>query len=234
VAATTELPGWLLISGLVINAFIVIWLFSLIRNNRAIRSAIAERELEIADTRAKLEKISSEDLLTGLANRQTLDQRLVTECRRAQREFSPLTLAIIDLDHFKGFNDRYGYEEGDRCLQQVATLLKSRVSRPGDLVARLESNRFALLLPSTNEHSRHFADGLRQAIEALEIPYEGSDSGFVTASLGIVTLQPSVELTPDHALNQVQYRLDQAKTAGGNRTEYFAERSDEPPVTLSY
>ncbi len=233
-AGTTELPGWLLLSGLAINALIVIYLIVLIRHNRVIKATIVERETEVADARAMLQKVSSEDALTGLANRQTLDQRLVVECRRAQREFSPLTLAIIDLDGLKGYNDSFDYESGDRCLQQIAALLKEKVSRPGDLVARLGGNQFVLLLPSTNEHSRLFADSLRQAIEALAISYPLAEAGVMTVSLGIVTLQPSTELTPDRTLEIALQQLQRAKSAGGNRAEYFAERSDEPPVTLSY
>nr|WP_169828922.1 GGDEF domain-containing protein [Marinobacterium jannaschii] len=233
-AGTTELPGWLLVSGLTINVLIVIYLIVLLRHNRVISALIKQRESEIADARAMLEKVSSEDKLTGLANRTTLEQRLQVECRRAQREFSPLTLAVIDLDNLKGYNDRFGYEAGDECLQQVAALLKQKVSRPGDLVARLASDQFALLLPSTNEHSRHFADGLRQAIEALAITHADAPSGVMTSSLGIVTLQPSADLLPERALDMALQQLQRAKSLGGNRAEYFAERSDEPPVTLSY
>ena len=184
----------------------------------------AYRELEelgrqLAEKNAMLEKLSSLDGLTGIANRRRFDEALDQEWRRGRREQHALSLILIDVDYFKRYNDRYGHLRGDDCLRQVATGLAEVVHRPGDLVARYGGEEFVVLLPHTEEAgAATVAEALRAKIEGLAIPHALSETAqVVTISLGSATMRPSGDAGAEAVIAAADLALYAAKTGGRNR-----------------
>jgi diguanylate cyclase (GGDEF)-like protein len=151
--------------------------------------------IEIASQRKSLEKLTQQDPLTGVNNRRSFDKALNDETRRARRSHEPLSLIMVDVDHFKKFNDNYGHQKGDEALRLVATALAKEANRAGDLCARYGGEEFTILLPRTTIEAVQFiAENCRKAIVSLAIPHAHSESAeCVTASLGCATWQPSDE-----------------------------------------
>ena len=158
------------------------------------RRKAAEQQLEAAN--AELAHLASSDGLTGLANRRQFETVLDRECRRAAREAVPLSLLLLDVDAFKSYNDCYGHQAGDRCLQAVAASLGGLARRPADLAARYGGEELVLLLPGVPEAGAALvAERVRAAIEALSLRHEGNSraGGVVTVSVGSATIFPSYE-----------------------------------------
>jgi diguanylate cyclase (GGDEF)-like protein len=135
----------------------------------------------------ELRRIATIDAVTGIANRRRFDDKLEREWRRGRREGSSMALLMIDIDHFKLFNDRYGHPAGDACLRGVAQALACVSVRPADLVARYGGEEFAILLPQTAREGAEFvARSILGAIESIAIPHEASPTaGHVTVSIGV-------------------------------------------------
>ncbi|MDL5034106.1 diguanylate cyclase [Pelomonas sp. APW6] len=171
----------------------------------------------------ELRQMSMRDGLTGIANRRAFDERLAIEWRRSQRHGTPLSLLMLDIDHFKQFNDHYGHLEGDRCIKTVAQLLQGVASRGSDLVARYGGEEFALLLPDTEAPAaERLAQACLDAIEALAIPHAKSAAGpHVSLSLGCSTLQASEASTPEMLLSHADQALYRAKRGGRRRWTRF-------------
>ena len=129
------------------------------------------------------------DGLTGVANRRQFDERLNIEWARAQRHASALSLILVDVDHFKAYNDHYGHQAGDDALRRVAACLREQVRRGTDLVARYGGEEFACLLPDTGlEDAQRLAVQLLEAVRAMAIPHRhGGSGGVLTVSLGVAT-----------------------------------------------
>lgn len=171
---------------------------------------------------AELSVLASTDGLTGLANRRTFDKALEAEWHRAARHDTPLSLLLMDLDQFKRFNDHYGHQAGDQCLQTVARILSDTIKRPGDLVARYGGEEIAVLLPATDAAGACMvAESVRSAVEALAIPHSGNQPECVlTISIGMATLKPAFELlnaNPKMLVTLADQALYQAKLNGRNR-----------------
>ncbi len=174
------------------------------------------------------------DPLTGLVNRIHFDEALDVECRRAVREFSPLTMILLRIDGFKPYTDHYGIEAADILLQRVSETLKSSVGRPGDMIARLDDHLFGFILPSTNELVVQLAERCTLSIRELEIPNEGEvENGVVTLSIGVATLQPTRLLTADRLFDVANEQLLIAIDKGGDQYSAYAESGLEPSVTYS-
>lgn len=135
----------------------------------------------------ELRRVATEDALTGLANRRRFDERLAMEWSRARRCGDALALLMIDVDHFKQFNDSYGHPAGDACLHSVARALAACTARPADLAARYGGEEFALLLPQTaREGALHVAHNVLAAVTNLAIPHAASLAmGHVSVSIGV-------------------------------------------------
>jgi len=170
------------------------------------------------------------DGLTGVANRRHFDVHSVAETRRAARHTTPLAVLLIDADHFKMYNDRYGHIEGDHCLRAVAGCLTSFVRRPGDMVARFGGEEFAMLLPTTDlAGAEAVAEQLRTAVAALGIVHQDGPTGRVTVSIGVSATVPAPGAdTPDLLLRAADRALYEAKAAGRNTVRVALPTTEEP------
>ncbi len=183
--------------------------------------AVIETLRDMTDHRraqTALEKLASRDGLTGVANRRSFDEKLSNEWKRERRELRSLSLLMIDVDHFKLYNDRYGHQAGDRCLQQIAKVLEEEVYRPGDMVARYGGEEFAAILTATDaEGAGIVARRILERLSKLAIPHEHSQTGHVTLSIGIASSIPQPGGRYENLILSADNALYQAKHAGRNR-----------------
>ena len=167
-------------------------------------------------TERVLSELAATDALTGLANRRILDERLRLEWDRAQRSAEPLTLLMIDVDHFKAFNDRHGHHGGDEALRTVAQVIGTNIRRPADLAARYGGEEFAVVLPHTDARGAEvIAEHIRSSIEHL--PRVAGDERPITVSIGLSTWDKRSRLSLEALLLSADQALYEAKHTGRNR-----------------
>lgn len=176
-------------------------------------------ERKVAERTDELRRMSMKDGLTGIANRRSFDERLAGEWRRSMRAGKPLSLMMIDIDHFKLFNDHYGHVEGDRCIRAVAKALEHGVNRSTDLVARYGGEEFAAILPDTDaESALWLATSCVEAITRLAILHaQSSASDMVSISIGLCTVTVDGHLSPEKLVTWADQALYRAKRTGRNR-----------------
>jgi len=181
---------------------------------------------EMARNKAEteLEELSRTDGLTGIANRRYFDEVLSQELNRAMRYHSALSLIICDIDHFKNYNDTYGHQAGDVCLQKVSGAMSSAFSRAGELVARYGGEEFAIIVPKTGEADAvKMAEQMRNNVFNLHIAHEASSaSQYVTVSVGVATLVPNQNSTMSVLIELADNALYQAKEKGRNNVQVFS------------
>ena len=186
----------------------------------------AEQELQMAFR--MVEALASVDGLTGVANRRRFDEVLDMEWRRAHRDRTPCSLLLMDVDHFKNYNDIYGHISGDQCLRQAAETTAKVLHRPADLLARYGGEEFAVILPNTSRDGAiEVAEQIRIAVENLQIPNQGNPHGVITLSIGCATQVPQVGCDASGLLQAADNALYQAKSRGRNRVE-----ADQPVSLL--
>lgn len=167
-------------------------------------------------TERVLSELAATDALTGLANRRILDERLRLEWDRAQRSTEPLTVLMIDVDHFKAFNDRHGHHGGDEALRTVAQVIGTNIRRPADLAARYGGEEFAVVLPVTDAKGAWvIAEHIRSGIEHL--PRVAGDAQPITVSIGMSTWDKRSRLSLEALLLSADQALYEAKHTGRNR-----------------
>jgi len=172
--------------------------------------------IELKRQRDQLEQRALIDQLTGVANRRGFDETLERRWQAAVRERAPLLLILIDVDHFKQFNDHYGHGAGDDCLRRIGALLGAEFAQPGQLAARVGGEEFALLLPG-GEASMH-AQRLLHAVHALAIPHAHSQvASIVSVSAGAIETVPVSGESPRALLDLADQLLYRAKRDGRNR-----------------
>ncbi len=166
-----------------------------------------------------LERLALLDGLTGISNRRRFDQTLATEWRRAMRSGDSLGLLMVDVDHFKLYNDHYGHLAGDDCLRAVATCLETTLSRAGDLVARLGGEEFAAVLPRSDLKASQLAgQRLQKAFEKLALPHAASPvAPHITLSMGAAAMCPTNAMQPAALVDLADRALYHAKAGGRNR-----------------
>lgn len=163
----------------------------------------------------ELSRMAYSDPLTRLSNRRGFDERLKRECERACAGGHALSLLVLDLDHFKQFNDHYGHVAGDDCLRTLAARIEQLATEPGDFTARLGGEEFAVLLPELSaDGAVQIAQQVLDAFAALHVPHKGSPLGYVTASIGIAT--GGGEVTAETLYAQADRALYAAKHRGRN------------------
>jgi len=180
---------------------------------------LSERSRELEEANRRLELLSTVDSLTEAANRRQFDHVLDAEWRRCARTGLPLALLMLDIDHFKPFNDGYGHVTGDVCLKKVAGVVRKLVQRAGELVARYGGEEFAVLLPGSDApHARERAETIRLEVELLAIPHAYSKvAPVVTISAGVAAMIPIYGNTPGELISAADRALYHAKQAGRNR-----------------
>ncbi len=180
---------------------------------------IDKHKLERAN--AELSRQSTVDGLTGLANRRHFDERMAAEWRMAQREGKPLALVFLDVDHFKLYNDHYGHQAGDVCLQRVAQCMMASVHRAHDLCARYGGEEYMALLPDTTlADALVVAERIRSEVAALQLPHADSPTApYVTISLGVSAGLPAAYDGPQALIELADQALYRAKSGGRNRVE---------------
>jgi diguanylate cyclase (GGDEF)-like protein len=178
---------------------------------------VRKRTAELVAANQQLAELSVTDGLTGIANRRHFDNVLTQEWYRAQRAGTSLTLAMIDVDWFKNYNDHYGHLAGDDCLRSIAKALKAQASRAGDLVARYGGEEFVFLSASTQAAGAlQFADRLCSTLHAHALPHALSPLGFVTVSVGVAVAAPAIGESPAQLLKRADEALYRAKALGRN------------------
>jgi diguanylate cyclase (GGDEF)-like protein len=184
---------------------------------------LSDREQELRAANRHLEQLASLDALSGLANRRGFDTRLAADWRRSSALGRPIALLMIDVDHFKLFNDRYGHVEGDVCLHRVGKLLEA-FRGPDDLPARYGGEEFALLMPGADlEEALTVAERLRRAVEELFISHASSPIGQVTVSIGVSAMVPGVGMRPAQLIETADVGLYSAKRRGRNSVVAYGE-----------
>ena len=180
-------------------------------------SARKQMEQEVFDLNRKLEAWSNQDGLTGVANRRLFDQTMAAEWARGKRSGAPLSLLMLDVDHFKGYNDLYGHVKGDESLIRVAQAIVQSPMRSSDLFARYGGEEFALILPQTPaDAAQQVAEKCREAVAALNIPHAASPVGVITISVGVCTMVPGDESSFTTLVERADDKLYRAKRNGRN------------------
>jgi diguanylate cyclase (GGDEF)-like protein len=221
-------PHLILLSvGVVLSGLLLLTRQALLQRRRNLSTAaqrrelerqVAERTAELAAAMARLELLANEDPLTLLPNRRVFDESLSAAWSACARAGQPLSVALLDIDLFKAYNDHYGHPAGDACLQQVANILRRVVRRRTDLVARYGGEEFLLLLPQTDAAGAAlFAERVRAAIEEAALPHAASTvADCVTVSIGVVTAQPDAVSLPERLFFAADAALYEAKADGRN------------------
>jgi diguanylate cyclase (GGDEF)-like protein len=184
----------------------------------------AEHEIRLAHR--AVSDMALTDGLTSIGNRRRLDLALPLEIARAKRQGSSLALLMLDVDHFKRYNDRYGHAAGDECLRRVAAAMRGSLKRPADLAVRYGGEEFTALLPDTDPAGAcHVAQEILQAIRALNVEHRDHPLGQVTASVGVTLTTPAREhITPEGLIKAADALLYVAKHSGRNQAVYRAQR----------
>lgn len=189
--------------------------------NKELERRVCERTAELERANRKLKAISRLDPLTSVYNRRVFDEKLNEEWRRAERHQLPLSLLIVDVDHFKAYNDSYGHAAGDQCLKIIANTLAGLEKRAGALFARYGGEEFVLLLPGQAQGAaRYAANRAIEAIENLQLPRTDicqQGPPIVTVSIGFSTLIPTQESAPESLFKQADIALYEAKSSGRNQ-----------------
>lgn len=187
------------------------------KRNTELEQMIEVRTKELNEANRRLQIQSNTDSLTNISNRRHFDHLLSQEWNRCLRSSTPLAVIMLDIDHFKSFNDQYGHLTGDKCLQSIARGLSQAVRRGGEFVARYGGEEFVIILPNTDKQTAfNVAKNIHKMILSLSIPHNGSSLGIVTISLGVASLQPSSQQLPVELVQRADAALYRAKLAGRN------------------
>ncbi|WGV28841.1 GGDEF domain-containing response regulator [Halotia branconii] len=201
------------------------------RVRRLIQQSQTQQKLEAANR--ELQRLVTIDGLTQIANRRRFEEYCTQEWQRMAREQLPLSLILCDVDFFKSYNDTYGHQAGDRCLQKIAGSIQNTVKRPADLVARYGGEEFAVILPSTSiEGAIFLAETICSAIRNLAILHRNSlINSYVTVSIGVATETPQISSDFQTIIAVADQALYEAKTAGRDRVKFYNQQS---PIKIGF
>ena len=208
-----RLLGLLLVIGagvLVVQEFIRRRTQRYVEANRKLEARIAERTHELEEVNRKLAELATEDALTGVANRRALENAMQREWYRCLDQRRPLSVLMIDVDHFKRYNDAHGHLEGDVLLRAIAQQLQSQHDPKRELLARYGGEEFAMLLPGVHQdEARRRAEAIRQQMQEQLIK--------ITISIGVAGFVPVVQADPSHLMRRADAALYRAKRSGRDR-----------------
>ena len=192
--------------------------------NDYLETLVEHRTRALEEANFKLELLSNTDGLTGIGNRRRFDIELDEEWNRARRTDIPLALIMLDVDHFKHFNDHYGHLAGDDCLRSLTQVLLKEVRRSGELVARYGGEEFVVLMPDSNvQAALETAQRIQRAVRTLALIHAETAPGIVSFSFGVASLKPSPLHVPDELVRQADLALYRAKAMGRDRIELVSE-----------
>ena len=181
---------------------------------RRLTAANSSLELAYRDMAMRAEQ----DGLTGIANRRCFDQQLQEECARALQSSQPLSLLLVDIDHFKAYNDHYGHVAGDECLRRVASTLSMHSAAVTTQVARYGGEEFAVILPGLDVlAAQAHAESLLLAVATLDLTHLGSPHARISISIGVATLRAHAADTPSTLIARADVMLYAAKRGGRDR-----------------
>lgn len=198
--------------------------------NGSIVKARVKTHLQIVEYINTIERLCKIDALTNVANRRYLDNQLPIEWERASREAASIGFIMIDIDHFKNYNDTYGHPQGDILLKSAASVFKDSLLRPADLIARWGGEEFAVLLPQTNMSGAiEVAERIRNNIEQMEVPCADGTITKVTISLGVNSENPVSQRNGsiEKFISFADKALYVAKNSGRNRVQSAEELYEE-------
>lgn len=184
---------------------------------------LEELQQQLEETNEQLLMLSTTDGLTGLMNKRKYEEIFRDEWQRASRTNTCLSLVMMDIDHFKSYNDSFGHHTGDDCLRTVADALSKMELRQLDKVARIGGEEFAIVLPDTDKEGAELvAERVRTTIEALQIPHSSESARlWVTASLGFSTIWPTKDLNPRSLVEAADNALYESKRRSRNCVSYM-------------
>ncbi|KJH75890.1 MULTISPECIES: sensor domain-containing diguanylate cyclase [unclassified Pseudomonas] len=192
-------------------------LIRLMQQQNRIQSVRLDAQEKLLEVNRGLELLALEDALTGLSNRRQFDLFILTEMRRARRTQTHLALLLIDVDHFKRFNDLYGHVAGDASLRKISSIINSHIKRPGDLAARYGGEEFTVVLPGTDYVGAFLvAEKIRRAVQLAAIEHSEGVEGVVTVSVGVCAWDPAAHEQPDDLVRAADRALYVAKASGRN------------------
>jgi diguanylate cyclase (GGDEF)-like protein len=198
--------------------------------------SLMESEQRLTAANAQLLVLSYVDGLTGLANRRAFDERFAAEWAFAVREAVDIAVLLVDIDHFKHYNDHYGHLAGDDCLRGVAAHVGAAVLRASDLPARFGGEEFVVLLPGNSDQgAADVAERLCHSVYDAKMPHEASTFGRVTISVGVASVAPGLTDMPDMLMTRADEALYKAKQDGRNqvcvampgRKQFFFEKKNQ-------
>jgi len=204
-------------SSLIITILLSAYMQSLVNRNKAINEKVRVQTAELVNVNQQLEFLSSTDPLTGVMNRRALNSALDKEWKRSLRDGSYLSMAMLDIDFFKQYNDTYGHILGDQALQNVAATIKQHCKRSVDVVARYGGEEFVIILPGVKQPDE-MLDSMIKSVQNLLIPHKSSPIGnYLTVSIGAVSCIPVDGLALESFIAEVDRQLYAAKDQGRNR-----------------
>ncbi|TWC41613.1 PAS domain S-box-containing protein/diguanylate cyclase (GGDEF)-like protein [Pseudomonas sp. SJZ079] len=190
-----------------------------VRNGHEYLIGVTRDNIERLRLEAQLQALSQQDGLTGLYNRRYFDNQLDSEWRRLRRQGAPLTLLMLDIDHFKAYNDQFGHLAGDDALRRLAQVLQGCLQREGDVACRYGGEEFAIILANTDlDGGGHVAEQVHQQLADLQIAHSASPLGRLTLSIGLACATPNLQEQPHSLIAHSDKALYQAKREGRNRT----------------
>ena len=197
----------------------------------SLESKVAERTAALEEANHQLEHLSGTDTLTGLPNRRRFDQTLAERWQHAENTQGFIGLAMIDIDHFKQYNDHYGHDGGDACLKLVADAMKSVLRSGGDMIARYGGEEFVLLVSGGDLAGvRAAAERVRAAVAARQEPHAKAAHGFVSVSIGVAACVPMADMSSQACLKLADEALYRAKESGRNRVVVAEGETRKAPV----
>lgn len=209
-------------------------LLELEAQNQQLQKEITARlaaEASLQKAKETLERLNKVDGLTMLSSRHYFDEYLEGNWRQMQRESAILSLIICDVDLFKLYNEIYGHEEGDECLRRIAQAMIKAVKRPGDLAARYGGDQFTVVLPRTDASGAiTVAKHIQREVLAMKIPHSRSPLNYLTVSIGVSMVEPTLQMTSAVLISTAEQALAQAKQEGRNQIIFKRVPNIHPPI----